>query len=107
MSVTVLAFVIAFFIFLWYMGQFHKVTIKEDKFRGGYYVFKNYQSHLNDQTKIRKELFKVLSDNKIDANESNLSFLTISYDDAYNLDEPDLYRTSNGFLMKKPDSKLL
>jgi hypothetical protein len=50
--------IIIFFLFLWYMGLFYKVDINDDKFKGGIYVYKNFQSHLNDLTKIRKEMYK-------------------------------------------------
>jgi hypothetical protein len=52
-------------------------------------------------------MFKELKDNKIDSKKSDLAFLTLAYDDPYNLEDPKANRTSNGFLFKKPDSKLL
>lgn len=34
--------VVLFFLFLFYMGIFHKIEICESKFKGGIYLFKNY-----------------------------------------------------------------
>lgn len=45
---------ILFMVFLWYMGIFHKVVIEEQVFRGGYYCYKNYQSHINNYPKTKQ-----------------------------------------------------
>jgi hypothetical protein len=36
-----------------------------------------------------------------------LSFMSIVYDDPYNLADPEQFRASYGFLLKTPDSKLV
>jgi hypothetical protein len=43
--------VVLLFLFAWYMGTFQKLQISEDKFRGGLYVYKDWQGHVNEQAK--------------------------------------------------------
>lgn len=97
--------VILFFLFLWYMGIFHKIYVDEETFRGGFYVYQNYQCHVNNYVKMKKTMINNLKKEGIDV--SQLSFLTIVYDDPYNLFDPDTFRSSYGFLLKTYDSKLL
>lgn len=79
-------FIILFFLFLFYMGIFHKIEVKEEKFRGGIYLFKNHQGHINDQSKIKSEMQEDLKNLKVNA--ENFSYLTIVYDDPFNLRDP-------------------
>lgn len=90
--------IIAFFVFLWYMGIFHKVVVDEDKFTGGYYMYKNCQGHINNYPKTMKQMIANARKEGIDTHK--LQFMSIVYDDPYNLADPDQFRTSYGFLMK-------
>jgi hypothetical protein len=38
----IIGLVICIFLFMWYMGMFHKMIINEDKFKGGYFIYKDF-----------------------------------------------------------------
>lgn len=46
----VIGLVVGLFVFMWYMGLFHKLEITEGKFRGGFYFYYDYQGHINSAT---------------------------------------------------------
>jgi hypothetical protein len=43
----VLGVAVTLILFAVYMGLFNKLTVSEQKFPGGYYVYYDYQGHIN------------------------------------------------------------
>lgn len=89
-------------LFSLYMGVFSKLTIDERPFPGGYFIYYDYQGHINSVALFHKNLQKSLG---IDT--SKLPRMTITYDDPFNLKDARSFRTSIGFLVKEYDPKLI
>ena len=100
-AILVLVTAILFIIFAVYMGMFSKLTISEEAFPGGYFVYYDYQGHINSVQLFHENLQKSLG---IDT--SKLTKMTITYDDPFNLVDPRTYRASLGFLLPKYDADL-
>lgn len=97
----VLGVAVAMILFAVYMGMFNKLTIEERKFPGGYYVYYDYQGHINSVRLFHQNLQKSLG---IDT--SKMPQMIISYDDPFNVKDPRTYRASLGFLLKDYDGEL-
>lgn len=54
----VLPLFILLILFMWYMGLFSKLEITQDKFKGGFYFYYNYQGHINSAALFQKTLQK-------------------------------------------------
>ena len=93
---------IVLLLFATYMGIFSKLTIKEKKFPGGYFVYYDYQGHINSVALFHQNLQKSLG---IDT--SKLPRMTITYDDPFNLKDARGFRASIGFLLQDFDSALI
>lgn len=81
-------------LFALYMGLFTKLQIIEDKFPGGFFVYYDYQGHINSANLFHQNLQKSLG-----LDTSNLTRMTITYDDPFNLVDPRSYRASLGFIL--------
>jgi len=90
-------------LFAIYMGLFSKLTITERAFPGGYYVYYDYQGHINSAQLFHKTLQRSLEG--VDC--SRLTPMTITYDDPFNLVDPRTFRASLGFLLPTYDADLL
>jgi len=99
---VVLVVAILVMVFAAYMGIFNKLAVNEDKFPGGYFVYYDYQGHINSVNLFHKNLQKSL---EIDT--SKLPQMTIAYDDPFNLLDPRSYRASLGFLLTEYDGQLI
>ena len=97
----VLGVAIFFIAFATYMGLFSKLTISDRTFPGGYFVFYDYQGHINSVQLFHENLQKSLG---IDT--SKLTKMTITYDDPFNLKDPRTFRASLGFLLPTYDAAL-
>ena len=94
---------IALVLFVIYMGLLNKLDISEQPFPGGYYVYYDYQGHINSAQLFHQTLQKSLEG--VDC--SQLTRMTITYDDPFNLKDPRTFRASLGFLLPKYDAELL
>ncbi len=97
----VICIFVALILFSAYMGLFTKLEIHEKPFPGGYFIYYDYQGHINSVALFHQTLQKALG---IDC--SKFTKMTISYDDPFNLMDPRSYRASIGFLMKDYDKSL-
>lgn len=97
----VLGAFIVLMLFCIYMGLFNKLTINERPFPGGYFIYYDYQGHINHVALFHQQLQKSLG---IDC--SKFAKMTISYDDPFNLKDARGFRASIGFLMKDYDKTL-
>lgn len=84
-----------------YMGIFSKLTISEKKFPGGYFIYYDYQGHINSVALFHQNLQKAVG---IDC--SKFPRMTITYDDPFNLKDPRTFRASIGFLLQEYDPAL-
>lgn len=90
---------IVLFLFMWYMGTFTKLEITVDSFHGGFYIYYDYQGHINSVSLFHQNLQKEIKD----VDYSKLKQMTITYDDPFNLKDARSYRASLGFLMEDYD----
>lgn len=49
-EIIVLGVVVLLLIFSYYMGIFNKLDVKEAKFPGGFFIYYDYQGHINSAT---------------------------------------------------------
>jgi len=90
-----LAAIVLLFLFMWYMGLFHKLEISEGSFHGGFYIYYDYQGHINNATRFQETLKIEIKD----VDFSKMRPLTITYDDPFNLKDARAYRATLGFLV--------
>ena len=96
-----LAVLILFFAL--YMGVFNKLQVTEALFPGGYFIYYDYQGHINSVARFHETLQKSLS-----IPTAHLPRLTLTYDDPFNLKDPRAFRASLGFFFAElPEAKLL
>lgn len=95
--------IVCLMLYAFYMGMFTKLEVKEGEFPGGFYVYYDYQGHINNATLFHQNLQKSLEG----VDTSNLIQMTIAYDDPFNLRDPRSYRASLGFLLPHYDSNLV
>ena len=98
----VLGIAIVVLVFAAYMGMFTKLQIVERPFPGGYFVYYDYQGHINSVSLFHKNLLK-----SVGVDTSKLARMTITYDDPFNLTEARAFRASLGFLLKEYDAQLI
>lgn len=52
----ILGITVALLLFATYMGLFNKLAIEERNFPGGYFVYYDYQGHINNASLFHKNL---------------------------------------------------
>lgn len=95
----VIVVIVGLLLFMWYMGMFQKLDINVNDFEGGFYVYYDYQGHINSVNLFHENLQKEIKD--VDFNK--VKQMTIAYDDPFNLIDPRTYRASLGFLFENYD----
>jgi hypothetical protein len=84
-----------------YMGLFNKLTVSERLFPGGFFIYYDYQGHVNSVSLFHENLQKAVG---VDC--SKFARMTIIYDDPFNLRDARTFRASIGFLLKDYDKVL-
>lgn len=96
----ILGIFVAFLIFSAYMGMFNKITIKQEQFPGGYFIYYDYRGHFNTMSQFHKNLQK-----EIGLDTSKIPKMTIVYDDPFNLEDGRQFRAAFGYLLQEKNEK--